>query len=667
LPVLRRLRALWGDPDHRRDALFLLALCLAEALLFWRTSPSFFDGDAFFYFAHPVRGVGAAIRALTSVDTARQYRPLGSLLFSFLFEPLFGFHYRLYAATAVLTHMVNTVLAFLILDRLLADRLAVRSATVFWGLNPVAIYVTHSFSFFADFSYAFFYLVAILAFLRYTRTEKTGPFVLAGVAFLLALMSKELAVTLPAMLILITVAFLREDGGRPVPERAAQRLVWTLFLMLATFLGFYALLKGGRFYDSAPQLNYFPRFTPAVLFGKVDYFLSALYLPLAEKMPSDETRMWSHRLVYASAPAVFLFMVFALWPPVSLARRVRGGLLWALLGATPIVFLTPSEFTHNLYLPALGLALAFGLFWSHLTAFVRDSRWLRPFNLHLYGLGVALLSLYVNQRVFEEGNWRPHWEIVAKTWLEETRRVVPDLRPPRKLYVLRSGESDEWSLYSGELLRTFYREPALQVLFADQGAPLPLEEARRGEVSVLIMLDGHVHDVTTNQVKEAETEGALSLVRELEHARVSLVSDRPADQPFETPTGQPAFVGGVLAGEDYRTALITLGGTRVRYPVQVGGAGRLTFGINKRFQLGDGVVARIFFEGPSGRQILYERRLNPRDVPADRRWFEGTVDLGRFQGQTGTIELECTAGPIGDDTADWLAWSGLFVEGARLL
>jgi hypothetical protein len=184
---------------------------------------------------------------------------------------------------------------------------------------------------------------------------------------------------------------------------------------------------------------------------------------------------------------------------------------------------------------------------------------------------------------------------------------------------------------------------------------------------VLCMLDGHVHDVTAATLEQDAAPGT-SLVDQFARAPRSLVSGRPEESMrFETPNGKPVFTAPVLVGDDYRRALVTLGGVRVRLAVVVTGSGRLSFGVTKRFESGDGVVARVYFDGAGGRRLVFERSLDPRDVPADRRWFDEAIDLGAFRGQTGVVELECDPGPRGDYVADWLAWSGLRLEGAYSL
>ncbi len=652
--------------QRRRDVGFLLALCVAEALLLWRSSAVFVDGDAFFYFANRITGASGILQALSAVDRARQYRPLGVLSVSFVFEPVFGLNHVWYSATALLAHVCNTVLVHTILERLLAERLLTRAATVFWALNPVAIYVTHSFSYLADFSYGFFYLLAIVAFLDHVRSPGRRSALLCVLAFMLSLLCKELAVTLPAVLLLLSLTALRCQPSQ-FDERAAQRLVRLLAVVVLAYLAFYASLKGGLFYDAGPTDNYYPHFNVGVLLDKTDDWLSVLLQPIPESHLEGAAAIWSRRLVYLEAPLCFLFLVFCVWPPAALAERVRTGLLWAVIGAAPVLFVKPVEFVHNLYLPAAGLALVVGLFWGHLTAVSRETRWIRPTQLHACGAALVLVSLIVNQGIFEDANWRPHWERVAKTWVDETRRLLPSLTPPPEIFVARTPESDAWNLYRGELLRVFYRQPALKVQFDDAGGSFPLEAARRGEAVALMMLDGHVHDITRFRLRESAFSG-ISLLNSFDRAKTSLLSGLPLDSAaYDTPGGKPAFLAPILAAGDYRNALTILGGTRVRFPVVVTANARLRFGINKRFPEGDGVVARIAFEGEAGRHQPYERRLNPRDVPGDRAWLDESVDLSEFAGQTGSLVLECLPGPANDYVADWLGWSDLRLEGAHLL
>jgi hypothetical protein len=660
-------RALPGEPDRRGDLVFLALLCLTQVLVLSRTRPVFFDGDAFFYFAYPGDGF---LKTLSSADITRVYRPLGSIVFSYFFQPLFGLDHTFYWAVALAAHVVNTVLVFFVLDRLLEGRTAVRAGTVFFGLNPVAIYVTHSFSFLADWSYVFFYLVGILAFLRHTRTRSWPSFGLALAAFALGLLSKELAITFPVVLVIVSLLFLRDRTDREFHEAAAQRLVRAAFLLLACYVAFYSTLKGGSLYDSTPGRNYFPQFTLAAVFAKFDSVLGVLFFPIPEKVTSEAWIRTTHRLVYVVAPALGLFLLFVLWPPEAIARRLRGGLLWAFVAAGPVLFLSPLEILHNFYLPSLGLGIAFGTMWQYVATFVGQTGWLRPSLFHLYGIGAVAFSLFVNQQLFHRFNWRPHWEEVARTWVTEVKAQFPKLAPPTQVYVLKSNESDEWNLYSGALLRIYLGQDKLSVDFDDDGAPFPIEAARSGQVLALTMLDEHVRDVTASRLAQAEGKAVErpSLIKQFDRSQVSLLNGRPLDQvKFETPNGSPAFPSSILLGSDFRSALTMLAGTRVRFPVIVGENARLSFGVGKRFEVGDGVVARLYFETEAtGRKVLFERTLNPRDVEADRRWLDVELDLSAYKGQSGTLELECTPGANGDYTADWLGWSGLYLEGVRL-
>src|SRR5262249_38275260 len=147
-----------------------------------------FDGDAFFYFAHRLSEHSSLKDTLFSMDAAHQYRPLGLILFSYVLHPLFGLSMMPYNLTALFFHICNTILVYFILRRLLKTQLSIFAGTFFWGINPVAIYVTHSISFLADFSYAFFYFAALLLFLKFVETPKTRLAVGSIVCFVLSLL-----------------------------------------------------------------------------------------------------------------------------------------------------------------------------------------------------------------------------------------------------------------------------------------------------------------------------------------------------------------------------------------------------------------------------------------------------------------------------------------------
>jgi arylsulfatase len=92
--------------------------------------------------------------------------------------------------------------------------------------------------------------------------------------------------------------------------------------------------------------------------------------------------------------------------------------------------------------------------------------------------------------------------------------------------------------------------------------------------------------------------------------------------------------------------------------------GRLEFGVgisqDAWDRTDDGVHFLVEAVDQGGRSYrLYERHLDPRQHPEDRRWFDETVDLGPFAGQR--LQIIFHTEPGNSDQYDWSAWSTPFL------
>lgn len=158
-----------------------------------------------------------------SAHTQSQYFPLVYTTFRFERELWglnpFGFH-----VVNVLLHGLNAVLVWIVLRRLLAPG-AWLAAAIF-ALHPVEVETVAWVAELKSIESLFFYLLALLAWMEFT--EHTGRprwyyYALALVSFLLALLAKTTACTLPAAMVL--VLWLR-----------GQRFDWLRLVQLLPFL-----------------------------------------------------------------------------------------------------------------------------------------------------------------------------------------------------------------------------------------------------------------------------------------------------------------------------------------------------------------------------------------------------------------------------------------------
>lgn len=585
-----------------------------------------------------------------------------------MFFPLFKLNHAPYSITALIFHVLNTILVFLILKRLLKSHIAVISGTVLWGLNPIAIYVTHSFSFLADFTYGFFYFLGLLSFLLYMDYGKKRYVVLIFASFLLALMSKEAAVTLPALLMLVTFAFLMPEESWPQKLPRARRVLPLLIAIIAIYLLFYSSLKVGRLYDPSQRQNYHFAFSMTSLQSKVDYILSALYLPFPDRLIKPDIDFKSDRLIALASPLIFLLIAYLIWPFENSNKNVRVGILCFLICASPVLFITPSEFMHNLYVPLLGLAIIVGYFFRDADVFARKVKIIRPEFLYIYAIFLAIFSIVTNQEIFEATNWRIYYEKVARNTITDMKILHPRLAPGTILYLLRSSEVQiPWIAYDGKLFNLFYGDKSIKSMFEERDHALPVKEAREGKVLVLAYTDDHLFDITQEFVEEKLDSASFSLFDDFNHhGEISFINERSriGEVPPDTPNGRPVFLAPVVRDGQLRHCVITIADGRVRFRVpELTESSKLVFGIAKKFDLGNGAEGRIYFENGDERELIFSKYLDPSSKPGDRKWFDESIDLSKFKGKAGLLALECYPGPNGDAVADWFGWSKLQLRG----
>jgi hypothetical protein len=72
---------------------------------------------------------------------------------------------------------------------------------------------------------------------------------------------------------------------------------------------------------------------------------------------------------------------------------------------------------------------------------------------------------------------------------------------------------------------------------------------------------------------------------------------------------------------------------------------------------GDGVLFKVSMVEEQTVETIFSRWVDPKNNPEDRRWLDGSVDLGPYLGQPITLELSTSPGE--SSAADWAGWGGL--------
>ena len=198
--VLRRL-ALWAQASEGRKG---RGIALLAIFVYF---PAFFSGfvwDDWIFVTEPLirrlDGIASIWLSPSEIRYENHYWPV--VYTSFWIEhKLWGLHPVGYHAVNVVLHALNSVLVWRLLLRLAVPG-AWLAAAVF-AVHPVHVESVVWIIERKDLLSALFYLGAAHAWLRFTETQSPGRYMLSLALFAAALLSKSIAVTLPAALLLL--------------------------------------------------------------------------------------------------------------------------------------------------------------------------------------------------------------------------------------------------------------------------------------------------------------------------------------------------------------------------------------------------------------------------------------------------------------------------------
>ncbi|MGH9470381.1 MAG: tetratricopeptide repeat protein [Terriglobia bacterium] len=289
------------------------------------------------------------------------YRPLMTLTYLLCHE-LFGYNAYGYHFVSLLLNAAVVVLMFFVTKRIFANRGMAFLAAAIFAIHPIHTEAVDWIAAVTDLELALFSLLVFWFFLRLGDKEargagRTGLIQLGmGASFVLALLSKEPAATLPLLAVIYEHAC-REDRGLTSWTQNARRYgaLWIL-------LGAYLLLRL-RFLGAFAPVRLRANMPPATVFlsavALAGHYLEKILWPLHlcayYVFPSDLSAILPHAM--AGAVALVACALFAIWLWRS-DRRAFFGVVWFFIILAPVLnprWMPPSVFAERyLYLPSVG-------------------------------------------------------------------------------------------------------------------------------------------------------------------------------------------------------------------------------------------------------------------------------------------------------------------------
>jgi len=362
-----------------------------------------------------------------------------------------------YHLVNLVLHILNGIIIFFIAQQVFRKANLAENKIVSWSLLAALFFVAHPvqtesvtyISSRSELLSTLFYVIAFLIFVRWPEVKiGFGLSILITVLFMLGLGTKETVISLPATLLLYDFIFI--SGGRVL----APFKRWRFYLIFVTtgLFAIYFLLTGSLKFLLTSPYHLAPKYYFLTETRVVVKYIQLVFLPVGLNLNYD----FSTSLGFLQPPVLFSIAVILCFLVLAWLIREREPVLsfsifWFFLTLAPTSSFIPILdviFEHRLYLPLVGVCLAFPVLMEHLVRWTKVQRWLN-WSVVRYAsiiIGVLLIATILRNEV---------WRSDERLWLDVISKSPHAARPYNALafvYVNR-GETEKAIAISREGMR----------------------------------------------------------------------------------------------------------------------------------------------------------------------------------------------------------------------
>lgn len=257
------------------------------------------------------------VKNMFSERITQGYTPLTTLSFA-LENEVFGLKPGVFHFNNILLHLLCTLLVYILFTRLGANRFITIAVTLLFGIHPMRVESVAWISERKDVLYGFFFLLSLVFYVYYHKHTKKRFYFLALVTFILSLLSKVQAVSLPLALILID--FYIEKRFRW--KQLLNKIPFFVLSLITGLAHLYLIQRSGSLEASTDYPFYQRIFLGAYSFfvylfkAFVPYRMSAIY-PYPEKLSA----------IFYAAGILLVPLVFLVYKSGKARKELAFGLL----------------------------------------------------------------------------------------------------------------------------------------------------------------------------------------------------------------------------------------------------------------------------------------------------------------------------------------------------
>jgi tetratricopeptide (TPR) repeat protein len=363
-----------------KQSLHIAVLVLMAALVYGN---SIFNGFVFDdmgtivennYIRHPARYLPSFFNeGYFKISGEASYRPIATLSY-YLIYSIFKLNPLGYHLFSLIIHILNVLLVYGLMNAIQKNKITSLTAALLFACHPVLTEAVNCISFNEDLLATLFFLLAFVLYLKPGAEKtavKTFRQALSLLSFLCGLLAKEMAATLPAVILLYDLT-LRETTAR----RVSLKFVIAVIKDRIYIYGGYVLV--GLFYL---WLRFWALYSPAAsvknsygsLFEHIIYlpdlifnYLKIVFLPL--HLSADYVFSYPQHFFEARNLVAYVIVIGSVGVSFLIYRRskeIAFGIWWFLITLSPVynliqIFNPLAD--RYFYLPTVGFCMAAGVF-----------------------------------------------------------------------------------------------------------------------------------------------------------------------------------------------------------------------------------------------------------------------------------------------------------------
>ena len=328
------------------------------------------------------------------------YHPVTVLMLAIEYH-FFGVVEKGYHVINLLLHLLNVLLVFRVVLLLSENSRVALIAALLFGIHPIHVESVAWVSELKDLLYTFFFLASYFFYLKHLRDKKNTFYTWSLLLFLLSLLSKAMAASLPVLLILT-------DYFKGTKINVKSLLAKVPFFLLAIILGLVAI-KAQKTAGATEIADFsFPQRIVFACYGFMMYLVKlALPLNLSAYYPYPIVSGSSLPVEYYFYVIVFLALAAFVYYSLRFSKKILLGIGFFTITVFLVLQLLPVGGAVMAdrygYIPSIGIfyLLAEGIMWLWNKKNAATS-WKMPATI---GLGIASI-FYCTQTYARCGTWK---------------------------------------------------------------------------------------------------------------------------------------------------------------------------------------------------------------------------------------------------------------------